>query len=213
VTGGIVLAGGRSRRFGGDKLAAFLPDGRPLLLHAVEAAAAACSTVVVVLTPGAAPPDWLAPEVRIARDPEPYGGPLVGLIAGLEALDDEIVLVVGGDMPGLVPAVLALLGTTLAAADGASSARLEVTERPDRSAASGSPPVILPCAVRRSAALDAARGALSGGDRRLRALFEGLSVVFVPEAAWRLLDPRGASLTDVDRPSDLPGGSPIADGS
>jgi molybdopterin-guanine dinucleotide biosynthesis protein A len=205
VTGGIVLAGGGSRRFGGDKLAAPLADGRPLLRHAVEAVAAACGTVVVVLPPGTATPDWMPPGVLIAHDPEPFGGPLVGLIAGLEAIDEEIVIVAGGDMPSLAPTVLRLLATSLASAEGASSARLEATERPGSVRANGSLPAILPCVLRRSAALAAARRALSAGDRRLRALFEGSTVVLVPEAAWRQLDPTAASLVDVDRPSDLPG--------
>jgi molybdopterin-guanine dinucleotide biosynthesis protein A len=207
VTGGIVLAGGRSRRFGRDKLAAPLADGRPLLRHAVEAVAAACGTVVVVLPPGTATPDWMPPGVLIAHDPEPFGGPLVGLIAGLEAIDEEIVIVAGGDMPSLAPTVLRLLATSLASAEGASSARLEATKRPGGVRANGSLPAILPCALRRSAALAAARRALSAGDRRLRALFEGSTVVLVPEAAWRQLDPTAASLVDVDRPSDLPGSS------
>jgi molybdopterin-guanine dinucleotide biosynthesis protein A len=233
---GIVLAGGRSRRFGGDKLAAALPDGRPLLRHAVQAVAAACATVVVVLGPDTPDPDWMPDGVRIAHDAEPFGGPLAGLVAGLEAIDDEIAVVVGGDMPSLSPAVLRLLATTLAGTDPAASARLQTTEpetahdsghgpttadRPPPGNAStpadgptpaDRSPAILPCAVRRAPALEAARSALSLGDRRLRALFEGLSVVFVPEGSWRSLDPEAASLADVDRPSDLPVQPPAASG-
>jgi molybdopterin-guanine dinucleotide biosynthesis protein A len=207
---GVVLAGGRARRFGRDKLAAALPDGRPLLRHAVEAVVTACTPVVVVLGPGMSRPEWLPREVRTAYDAEQFGGPLVGLVAGLEALGDatgdhEIVLVVGGDMPSLAPEVLRLLAATLASAPAATSARLEMTERGTASA--NRPPAILPCAVRRAAALETARAALSHGDRRLRALSEGSSVAFVPAATWRLLDPTAATLADVDRPSDLPGTS------
>ena len=58
--------------------------------------------------------------------------------------------------------------------------------------------------VRRLPALMAARAALATGDHRLRGLFERLEVATLAEAEWRLLDPQGMSLTDVDRPQDLP---------
>ena len=48
---GIVLAGGRSTRFGGDKLAAEI-GGRPLLHLAIEAVAGVVDEVVVVVAPG-----------------------------------------------------------------------------------------------------------------------------------------------------------------
>ena len=53
MTSAIVLAGGASTRFGGDKLRATL-DGRPLLDHALEAVGAIANPVVVVIAPDAA---------------------------------------------------------------------------------------------------------------------------------------------------------------
>jgi molybdopterin-guanine dinucleotide biosynthesis protein A len=110
LVSGIVLAGGRSSRFGSDKLVAEI-DGRPLLQHAIHALAEIADEVVVV---GSAQggPELLAScrvPMRIARDATPDGGPLVGLIAGLEAARFPIAVVVGGDMPLLVPSVLATL--------------------------------------------------------------------------------------------------------
>ncbi len=46
----IVLAGGASTRFGGDKLRAEL-GGRPLLHHTLQACAAVVPTVVLALEP------------------------------------------------------------------------------------------------------------------------------------------------------------------
>ncbi len=106
MTAAIVLAGGRSRRFGGDKLKARLADGRSVLAHAVAGAAAVADEVVVVIASGADRPDGLPGSVVLVHDPEPDGGPLMGLAAGLETVSGEIVLVVGGDMPALEPSVL-----------------------------------------------------------------------------------------------------------
>ena len=136
---GVVLAGGRSRRFGRDKLAAILPDGRPMLAHAVDAVAAACGPVVVVLAPDAQAPAGMPSGVELVRDTEPFGGPVAGLLRGLDALrtfdalaahdrlglvDDRVVIVAGGDMPNLRPRVLAALGQALAGDPAAACARL-----------------------------------------------------------------------------------------
>ena len=100
--GAIVLAGGRSSRFGRDKLAEII-DGRPLLDHAIDAVRAVATDIVVVVAPGTMLP--VPPGVRIAEDPVAFEGPLAGLAAGLAALDPAVdrLIVVGGDMPSLVP--------------------------------------------------------------------------------------------------------------
>ena len=191
----IVLAGGASSRFGGDKLAAQFA-GRPLLERAVEAAAAVASEVIVVLAPGddRALPVASVP-VRRAVDPERHGGPLVGLLAGLEVAGEPVAIVVGGDMPTLSPTVLAVLVRALGATDGADAAVLV-----ERGAARP-----LPLAVRNGAASQAARRLIGEGERSLRRLLDALSARRLDEVEWRGLDPEGATLRDVDRPEDLAG--------
>ena len=82
--GGIVLAAGEGKRFGGPKQVARL-DGRPLLEHAVRAmlAVPSISPVVVVLGAHA---DAVRAEVdlqrRRRRHLRPLGGRAVGLAAG-----------------------------------------------------------------------------------------------------------------------------------
>jgi hypothetical protein len=58
-------------------------------------------------------------------------------------------------------------------------------------------------AVRREAAMTVAAASLAGGERRLRALSSELAAVVIPAAAWRPLDPDGATLRDIDTPDDL----------
>ena len=194
---GIVLAGGRSSRFGSDKLAAHL-DGVPLLDRAVAVladAAIGCTEIVVVLAPG---DDRELPEavitVRRAVDPAAHGGPLVGLLAGLEAAREPLVLVVGGDMPTLSPEVLAALVRALTATERSDAAVLiqRGVARP------------LPAAFRNGAATQVARRIIGAGERSLVALLRDLATRELAEGEWRGLDPSGDTLRDIDRPEDLP---------
>jgi molybdopterin-guanine dinucleotide biosynthesis protein A len=192
---GIVLAGGRSSRFGSDKLEAFV-DGERLLDRSVAALARVATEIVVVSEPSAVRAAPIRPgvPVHLVEDPEPFGGPLVGLLAGLEAAAEPLVLVVGGDMPSLRADVLRLLVARL-------------VHDPDRSVvtlAARGRLVPLPMALRTGAATDVARRLLGDGERRLRGLAERLPAAVIDEAAWRPLDPDGDTLRDVDRPEDLP---------
>ena len=192
---GVVLAGGRATRFGSDKLAQTLGAGT-LLDRAIAALGDLCTDITVVLgadVPERAIRERPAATLRIVRDPEPDRGPVLGLATGLEAAPNPIVLVVGGDMPTLVPEVLRLLVGEVQA--GAAAAALE----------DGGRIRPLPAALDRAAGVAAARAVLSAGPEtaRLRAVLAALGAVGVPEEVWRELDPEGASLRDVDRPEDL----------
>jgi molybdopterin-guanine dinucleotide biosynthesis protein A len=191
--GAIVLAGGRSSRFGRDKLAEPI-DGRPMLDHAIEAVRLVATDIVVVAAPGGSPP--ILPGITVAHDEQAFEGPLAGLATGLAALDPEIdhVIVVGGDMPTLVPAVL---DRQLSLVDRADAVILEDDEGPRP----------LPMAVRRSTAQPVADRLLAAGERRLRALLADLdAVVAINPGTWRADDPTGETLRDVDVPRDLPEG-------
>jgi molybdopterin-guanine dinucleotide biosynthesis protein A len=191
VITGIVLAGGRSERFGSDKLAA-LVDGVPLLHRAILAVSAVADEVLVVAAPDGAPAlPVIDRPVRLVRDRESAGGPLAALAGSLDAARGDVSIVVGGDMPSLVPAVLVALIGALA---------------PDRNAAvlmDGERQRPLPLAVRTWPAREATRTLRADGVGRLRALVEALDAEGIPEVDWRALDPQGASLVDVDRPEDL----------
>ena len=95
-------------------------------------------------------------------------------------------------MPRLVPGVLRLLVERVARDGGTAAAVLESDPVPS-----------LPVALRASAALDAARTLLAADRRSLRALLDELAAVTIPAGEWRLLDPAGATLADVDTPEDL----------
>jgi molybdopterin-guanine dinucleotide biosynthesis protein A len=194
----IVLAGGASSRFGGNKLVADL-EGRPVLEHALWAVAAVASPVVLVVGPDD-PVPWLpgdlGADVVLARDAVAHRGPLAGLAAGLASLPHpvDVAIVVAGDMPTLVPAVLALLAGALARDPSLGAACLEAE-----------PATPLPAAVRPSIAGVAAEALLAADRRSLRGLLDVVPTAIVPAVDWRALDPGGVTLRDVDTPRDLSG--------
>lgn len=130
---------------------------------------------------------------RLVHDPAAFEGPLAGLVTGLRAAREAIVLVVAGDMPEPVPAVLERLIAALDD-DAIDVAVLEQAGRPRP----------LPMAVRRAPAEAAAERDFNAGERRLRAMLDTPRAAVLPEATWRVLDPLGATMRDVDTPADLP---------
>lgn len=184
--GAIVLAGGRSTRFGSDKLAVEV-DGSPLLRHAVDAALEVAAHVVVV---GPAP-EGLPAGVVVTREDPPYGGPYAAVVAGLDALDERaaLVLLLAGDLVDPAP----LLPRLLAAVEG--------TDAKGRTAEAA---VALDAEDRRQPLLaayrvDALLGGISGVDAYHRAaydLLDGLHVVTVEDL--------GRHSRDIDTPTDLP---------
>ena len=198
---GIVLAGGGASRFGSNKLAATV-QGRPLLHHSVDAVAAVAAHVIVVIgAAGEVPtlPSGVHGRTSLARDVADRGGPLAGLSAGLRAAAalgngdaGDIALVVGGDMPTLVPAVLERLASALRDMPTLLAMTLDAVD-----------PAPLPMAIRVSAGVTADAVLDSAGRRSLRSLLEAIPSGQLPEAAWRPLDPPGATLRDVDTPADI----------
>ncbi|MEW6307480.1 MAG: molybdenum cofactor guanylyltransferase [Bacillota bacterium] len=99
---GIVVAGGRSSRFGRDK--ASLPFGGGTLAgHVVQTLRAVTGEVIVVAGWTAALPDVRVPVVP---DLVPDRGPLGGIHAGLHAVKDSLAVCVACDMPFLRPDLL-----------------------------------------------------------------------------------------------------------
>jgi molybdenum cofactor guanylyltransferase len=190
----IVLAGGASRRFGSDKLVAPV-GGMPLLHRAVLGVVAVADELVIVIAPEAPEPslpDGIAVPVRFVRDAEPDKGPLVGVLAGLEAAESDLAIVVAGDMPLLVPAVLRRCLDVV----GGGGDDAVVLEDPSGLLRP------FPMALSVAAARLAAAAGVAAGERRLGRLLERLGTQTLPANEWRALDPDGTTLWDVDRPED-----------
>src|SRR5689334_1276586 len=113
---GVVLAGGTAARMDGIDKAAVELRGRTLLALAVDAFLDADE--VVVVAPESVPTE--RPVTFVCEDP-PRGGPVAGLLTGVDALLRRPVLVgvLAVDMPRVTPATMRRLREAAVGRDGA----------------------------------------------------------------------------------------------
>lgn len=171
---GIVIAGGLSQRFGGEKAVAPFA-GRPLLLWAVERLRAACAKVAVNARAGTeAEALARAHGIPVLADaPGDPDGPLSGVKAGLAWLQAESAASLAVS-PCDAPLLPVDLYPRLHAAAGAGAAMAETSE--------GRQPM---CAIWPAAALPRLTDALAGGAH---------------PPTWRMLEELGAVKVRFDRP-------------
>lgn len=101
---GIIIAGGRSTRFGDrDKAVAELA-GTPMIRRVADRLTGSVDALVVNCRPEQASTiraalEGYPREVTVAEDPEPDLGPMAGIRTGLRAVDSGYAFVVACDMP------------------------------------------------------------------------------------------------------------------
>ena len=182
---GLLLAGGRSRRFGSDKALAEI-DGVSLIARSYAALAPLCTEVLV----GVGPDERVYPlpgPARIVTDGVPDAGPLAGLAAGLAALRTPWLLVIACDLPFVT---LGVLRSVAEARRGDLDAVVGST--PD----GRSQPL---CACYSHSVLPAIRSQLENGDYALYKLLTRLRTATVPV-------PHDA-LRNINTPGDLASGA------
>lgn len=182
---GVVLSGGKGRRFGADKTAVRLA-GSSLLDRAVSALAAARR--VVVVGPRDPAPVSGPVVVRVREDP-PGGGPGAAIAAGLAEVSAPVVVVLAADLPfvdaGPVASLVAALEEAAGSVDGVVPLDADGRSQPLLAAYRTD-------ALRRAVACQDELAGLS-----LRRLLAGLSLVNPRELAG------SGTLADVDTPEDL----------
>lgn len=185
-TAGLVLAGGRSSRFGSEKAAAVL-DGATLLERALAHLAGAAPKAVSARPGSQAEAIARAAGAAVLHDGDgDPAGPLAGIKAGLKWIEGEGVERLAIE-PCDLPRLPADLHARLAAALGDAPAAYAETDQ-------GPQPL---CALWRAAALPALEAALAGGAH---------------PSVWRFLDDIGAvrlrfehsvQFRNVNTPQDL----------
>ena len=106
--GGLILAGGQSRRMGRDK-AALRFGVESLLARAIRHMQPVASPIVVSLAPQQAPdPKIDSAGIVYVRDEQAYGGPLPGMVRGFHALaalerPPQAVVIMPVDLPFYTP--------------------------------------------------------------------------------------------------------------
>jgi len=106
----IILAGGRSTRFGGDKGLLSLGD-KTLIEHVCEMAGSVAKEVVIAVRSERQKEIYsrLAMSCSFSLDDSSRSGPLSGLSSGLKRVTGRKVVVVGCDMPFVSPELICLL--------------------------------------------------------------------------------------------------------
>lgn len=111
--GGLILAGGRSTRFGRDK-ATSVVDGKPMIARVFEVLSPLVRQVLISVRFHR---DDLPLEARQIEDRYPGAGPLAGLHSGLIESDNSHVLVLASDLPYVTAEVLRHIRDAPAEAD------------------------------------------------------------------------------------------------
>lgn len=190
---GVVVAGGRSTRFGGrDKAFADLA-GTPMIRHVADRLDSAVDALVVncredqVDAIGAALDGH--DSVTVATDDRPDEGPVAGVAAGLDAVESEYTAVVACDMPLIEPAFVDHLFERARGRDAA-------VPRPDE--------WLQPtqAVYRTEPTRRACRSALARGERRLRDVVAELEHAVVGREEIRRHGSL-ASLENVNTPAEL----------
>lgn len=126
---GVIVAGGRSTRFGErDKVVAELA-GTPMIRRTADRLAGVIDALVVNCRADQVDPIGTAlsgydHDTTFAEDPEPALGPMAGIRTGLSAAESEYAFVAAADMPFIEPALVAHL-FSLAADHEAAVPRLD----------------------------------------------------------------------------------------
>jgi len=187
---GLILAGGKSTRFGSDKASALLL-GRPLLQWAAEAVAASCVELVVVRAAGQVLPRIaVTVPVTVVDDMYEGQGPLAGLVAGFGGLAAEWYFATSCDAPLVQPELVALLARHRAGAD-------IVVPR------AGGFLQPLAALYRSSACEPVFRERVEAGHLKITAAYEGLTTVVVEEPELREADPEMLSFLNANTPERL----------
>jgi len=183
---GVVLAGGRSVRYGRNKaLEAF--KGKRLIDSAVEDLGAFCAPVLAVAND--LEPYW---DVRatLVRDIIPQQGPLAGIYTALLFSPHEWLFVKATDMPFLVRDLAAMMCT---ARDESCDVLVPIRN--------GRYEPLFALYHRRC--IPSIADAIERGERKIVSFYRKVKVKELSEEEWRTVDPEGLSFRNVNTPGDM----------
>ena len=188
---GIILAGGRSSRMGGEKGLALL-QGKPLFAHVTEKLTRVVDEVIIVVASEAQTGTYRLPGARVVVDRLRRGTPLVGAYTGFAEARGEYAFLTGGDQPLLDPRVVELVFSEAEGHDAATPAWPNGWIEP------------LHAAYRTKPSAEVAIRLVEHGEKRLGSILRTLpDVKLIPIDEMSKVDPDLLTLTDVDTPEDL----------
>ena len=193
----IVLAGGKSLRFGKNKSQVKIGK-RSLLEQVVACVSSVCGDIIIVTGEQNIPQITGYPRLKVTTDVYPGKGPLGGIYTGLKTSTTHLNLVVAGDMPFLNRG---LLGYMLGLAD---SYDLVVPRVGD---------LVEPLhAVYTKSCLSPIERMITQNELRVRELFPLVKVRYVDAAEIEKFDPHHLSFFNINTEADLAKAREIAKG-
>ena len=193
MKGALVLAGGKSTRFGRNKAIAEL-RGKPLLAHVTQTAARVAGEVVVAIGRESSVYEYkrLLPSARIVKDRFRVKAPLVGMVAGFQVMQSEYAAVLSCDTPFVREDILRLLFRKAIRADAA------IPKWPNGEIEP------LQAVYKVRLAIPAAKSALRLHEFRNVDMIKRLGkVTYVPVREIKRIDRRLITFFNVNRPMDL----------
>lgn len=194
---GIILAGGRSMRFGGGEKSLRPVNGRPMICHVREAILPLVDEIVVSVRDeeqrNRVFPYLLDGNNAFAYDRFHDVGPLAGVLESLKAARGEYVVIVACDMPFVSTRAIELLFLRAQGHDAA------VPRGPDDFLEP------LHAVYRREPMIRAVEESLRRGEHRIASPLRHLKdVVYVPYDEIRAIDPELKTFRNINRAEDMP---------
>jgi molybdopterin-guanine dinucleotide biosynthesis protein A len=183
---GVILAGGRSRRFGSNKALA-LYHGKFLIRHVRDCLAAVFSDILLSTN---SPGQFSFLNLPMVKDKFQHMGPLAGIHAALQYTGKKWIFVAGCDMPAIAPALVNYL---CRAAEEDSEAVIPWL-------ATGPEPL---CGLYQKTALAAIEQQLKNKNGRVQELLARLAIQKIIEAELQEVEGGLQAFVNVNRMHDL----------
>ncbi len=187
-TAGVILAGGKSSRFGSNKALA-LVDNRPMIRHAMDILESLFPEHLLVTN---SPEEYSFTGWNITPDIYPGCGPLAGIHAALTRVKSEKIFVVGCDMPYIKAEVIQFICDQYA-----NNADAVIPETPN-----GLEPLH---GLYHKNCIQQLSSELQLGQRRVQQFFAKMKTVIIPWPQIALLDPLQTSFQNINHQHDLSG--------
>jgi molybdopterin-guanine dinucleotide biosynthesis protein A len=186
----LILAGGRSERFGRSK-ALYEVNGRPLLSYLVEGVSSLSKRLIISVKSNPEIYSSLFPDAEIVIDEHEIYAPIVGLISSLAEVKTDYVAVLPCDSPLVNPELIILLlrrargrgGAVPIWEDGRIEPLLAVYKTDEL----------------RKSILDC----WNKSDLKIRCAIESMDIVYVPIDEIREVDPELRSFLNINTPEEL----------
>jgi molybdopterin-guanine dinucleotide biosynthesis protein A len=194
---GIILAGGRSTRFGGGEKSLRAVEGKPMICRVREAVLPVVDELVVSVRDeqqhGRVFPFLIGGSQTIAYDRLRDIGPLAGVLESLKAAKGEYVFIAACDMPFISTKAIAFL--------------FEKAKGHDAAVPKGPGDYLEPlhAVYRREPMIRAVEESLAAGEHRIASPLKHLKdVVYVPYDEFKKIDPELKTFRNINRAEDMP---------